>query len=244
MEIIPVVDIKGGDVVQAIRGQRDKYLPVQNSKLVKSSDPLKVAEAFIQKFNFKKFYIADLDSIENKGNNFSVIEKLKRELGIKMMVDIGIKDKDDLDKNVIKHIDWLILGTETLSSLDTVDYVMKLKNSSRITASIDLKGRELQAKYRNFANPRQAINKLNGLGVENFIILDLSWIGTLKGPSIALKELIENFKDKNLVIFTGGGISSVDEVKKLKEIGVSGALIGTAFHRGLIKKDDIFIINR
>ncbi len=76
MEIIPVIDILDGKVVHAVKGERNKYRPVK-SILTKSPHPLDVAKVFKEKLGLTKLYIADINSILEKGNNFRYIEEIK-----------------------------------------------------------------------------------------------------------------------------------------------------------------------
>lgn len=240
MEIIPVIDILRGKVVKAIKGERSKYFPLEDSSLVMSSDPLRMVSAFKQELNLNKFYIADLDSIEQKGNNFQTLKALKQ-LRIEMMVDIGIRDKGDLKKKIINTIDYLILGTETLLSLDTVKYAIGMKTTDKVIVSIDLKEGKILKRYREFISPEASLKILYDAGVRNFIILDLAQVGTLEGPSQKLNDLMRYFNRADLSIFLGGGITSIKDIIQLERIGIKGVLIGTAFHKGFIKKKDIQI---
>lgn len=240
MEIIPVIDIREGKVVKAIRGERNKYFPLEDSSLVMSSDPLRMASAFKQELNLNKLYIADLDSIEQKGDNFLTLEALKQ-LGIEMMVDIGIRDRDDLREKIINIIDYLILGTETLLSLDVVKYAIEMKTTDKVIVSIDLKDGKILKRYREFISPEVSLKILYDAGIRNFIILDLARVGTLEGPSQKLKDFMSYFNRAGLSIFLGGGITSIKDITQLEKIGIKGVLIGTAFHKGFIKKKDIQI---
>jgi len=67
-KIIPVIDILNSKAVHAIKGERAKYKPLE-SKLIKSSDPIEIIKVLKQEFNFREFYIADLDAIiKNRPN--------------------------------------------------------------------------------------------------------------------------------------------------------------------------------
>jgi len=240
MEIIPVIDILKGKVVKAIKGERSKYFPLEDSSLAMSSDPLIMASVFKQGLGLNKLYIADLDSIEQKGDNFKTLEALKP-LGIEIMVDMGIRDRHDLNKKIINTIDYLILGTETLLSLDTVKYAIKIKTADKVIVSIDLKEGKILKKYEEFISPEVSLKILYDAGVRNFIILDLAKVGTLEGPSQKLNDFMNCFKYPDISIFMGGGITSVEDIAQLEKIGIKGVLIGTALHKGLIKKEDLQI---
>ena len=76
VELIPVIDLKGGQVVRAQFGRRDDYRPIQ-SPLSATSDPIDVARGLLSLYPFETFYIADLDAIESVGENEGSIALLK-----------------------------------------------------------------------------------------------------------------------------------------------------------------------
>ncbi|MFH1507386.1 MAG: HisA/HisF-related TIM barrel protein [Candidatus Omnitrophota bacterium] len=244
MEIIPVLDIKNNQVVQAVKGERDRYRPFNDSVISSSTRPIEVVKSFIKNFDFKKFYIADLDSIEGNGDNFDSLVDLCSLKDIQVLSDIGIKDEDDLHKKPINLIDYLILGTETLESLEVLSCLMKIRDNNKIIISIDIKNDLMLARCKELSDPEEAIRILNGMGIMNFIVLDLNQVGSLGGPSNIIQHLITNLRKLHLNLIVGGGIQSVQDMVNLNELGVSGVLIGTAFHRGLIKKSDIDYLHR
>ncbi|HEC93670.1 MAG TPA: HisA/HisF family protein, partial [Candidatus Atribacteria bacterium] len=115
MKIVPVLDILNGEVVHGVRGERDKYRPIK-SILTDSIDPLTLARAFQKKLGLNNLYIADLDSIMGKGNNFEIIKNIKQELNLNIMLDMGVRVENDLKREIINIVDEIILATETLSS--------------------------------------------------------------------------------------------------------------------------------
>ena len=92
MEVIPVIDLKDGAVVHARMGIRSAYTPIE-TPLSPTSRPTDVARGLLSIFPFKKFYVADLDAIENKGNNHEVLKRLSVEFPeLVFWVDAGIAD--------------------------------------------------------------------------------------------------------------------------------------------------------
>ena len=107
MELIPAIDILNNIVVKAFAGQRKKYKPIK-SKLVNSSNLEDIIVALLKEYKFKKIYIADLNAIMGKNNNFKIIKKIiKKFTKIEFWVDFGIKDflnfKQFKDKRQSKH---------------------------------------------------------------------------------------------------------------------------------------------
>lgn len=242
MKIIPVIDVLGGRVVHGIQGKRENYGVIRNSTLVNSSNPVKVAGAFKEKLSLKEVYIADLDSIQGKGNNFSWVKKIKDNLNIDIYLDCGIRQEKDLEKRVIGTVDKIVLGTETLSSFKVVEEALSIKGSDNVIVSIDMKKGEVVSCISDleFEPLEYIVEKFHKIGVNNFIILNLDKVGTMKGIkgiSKELKQLIYDIKGLNL--FIGGGVDSIRTIEILNKLGVTGVLLATALHKGEIPKHEI-----
>src|SRR5260370_28707068 len=92
MDIIPVLDLRGGIVVRAHRGQRDQYRPLE-SPLSPTSDPVDAMRGLYLVYPFRTFYVADLDAIMGTGNNEAVLRRLKAEFpAAALWVDNGVSD--------------------------------------------------------------------------------------------------------------------------------------------------------
>ncbi len=216
MEIIPVLDIMGGRAVAGKSGKRDEYTELE-TVFASSSDPVEIAK----NLPFKRLYVADLNGIMNGTPDIKTLEKLAR---IKrLMVDIGIKESEDIRK--IQNIDVdIIIGTETLKDVDTVK---KVKNP---IVSIDIKDGKVMSRFLP-KNPIEAFKALEKEGVARFIILNVSAVGTMKGADSGLDKILKIKENSKIIV--GGGLGKED-LEKLKIKGVSGALVGTALHRGFL----------
>src|SRR3989304_1881713 len=149
--IIFVLDILDGKAVNAIRGERTKYQPIKGSKICDSANPLDI----ISSLSPKEVYIADLDRLQNLGNNFGLIREISEMT--KTMADIGINSRDDFEK-CAEIADNIILGTET-ASLELLENAVK-KFPGRINVSIDMKnGKVLTKDDRLDVEPEEIIEK-------------------------------------------------------------------------------------
>src|SRR5688572_4295881 len=98
MKLVPVLDLKGGQVVHAREGHRDRYAPLRSS-LCEGADPLVVVEALMRIFDFDTVYVADLDAIEKRGHHRRVLEAIRRRFpGADLWVDSGISDLATLER--------------------------------------------------------------------------------------------------------------------------------------------------
>ncbi|HEY9207276.1 MAG TPA: HisA/HisF-related TIM barrel protein [Candidatus Methanoperedens sp.] len=222
--IIFVLDLLNGNVVHAVKGERAKYQPVKGSVVCGSSAPVEIISAVKP----KEVYVADLDHLQHIGDNFELIEKISKMTGT--MVDIGPENMDDVEK-CARIADTVIIGTET-ASFDLIACAAK-RFPGRINVSIDMKGGVVLTKDRKLKMmPVGLVKKLNGYGIKDIIILELSKVGTSAGIDVEMLKDIAASSNHN--ILAGGGIRNIDDIHALSKIGVSGALVATAVHNGKI----------
>ena len=177
-KVIPVIDILNSEVVHAVKGERRFYKPLK-SYLFDSSNPIDIISHLHLNYNFKEFYIADLDSILNNSPNIELYKELLKISTINIMIDPGIKDKRDLQFFSEFQFDKLILGLETLTRFKVIAEAIKLIGLNNIILSIDLYKevfltdiKELKGKSSSFL-----IEKVSEEGIKELIILDLFRVG-------------------------------------------------------------------
>jgi len=237
MKIIPVMDILDGTVVHAIRGERKKYKPIK-SVMCDSSNPLEVAMAF-KNLGFKELYIADLDSILRKGKNYETIRKISEATGLELMVDAGISDTNSV-KEIFKYqISNLIIGTETVKSLDFVKKCLKKFGNEKIILSLDIKNGKVLSSCSEISmkDPSDVALTFEKLGVKKIIVLDLIRVGSEEGINFSILDKILDAVE--IQIINGGGVRNLADIIELKKRGVYAVLIATALHNGSITKKDI-----
>ena len=222
--IIFVLDLLDGSVVHAVKGERSKYKPIHGSMICDSSDPFEVISAV----NPREIYIADLDHIQEIGDNFEIIKKISGKT--KTMVDIGVKNMDDV-KKCAQIADTVIIGTET-ASFEVIEKA-SIEFPKRINVSIDMKNGYVLTKDTTMEmRPEDLVRRMNKIGIKDIIILDLGKVGTSAGiDEILLKKIAEISIHKILV---GGGIKDVNDIETMGRLGVGGALAATAIHNGKI----------
>ena len=225
--LIFVLDLLDGVVVHAKRGEREKYVPIHRfSSIVTSSDPFSVIEVLKP----REVYIADLNRLMNTGNNRPILEDLRvQNSDLKIMLDYGIKAMADLKEAIVAELaDKFVLGTETIS-LDLLEEASK--SSSGIIVSVDLFNNEvLTSDMKMKIAPLQLIKELNNFPVRELIVLELNRVGTKSGIDFELLARAVELSEHD--ILCGGGVRNCEDVYKMAEIGVKGALVATALHDG------------
>jgi phosphoribosylformimino-5-aminoimidazole carboxamide ribotide isomerase len=212
MRVVPVIDLKGGAAVHAVRGERERYRPI--------GDPLTLARAF----RLEELYVADLDAITGAGDNDAVIRALARES--RVMVDAGVSEPERARALLDLGVDRVVVGTETLDDAEALDAL------TDAVLSVDLRdGRTLSPDPRLAGLP--ALDTIAFLRPpREVIVLDLARVGTSAGPDVAtIAEIHAAFPD--LELLSGGGVRDSDDLRALADAGAAGALVGTALLRGV-----------
>ncbi|MFW9801894.1 MAG: HisA/HisF-related TIM barrel protein [Candidatus Thorarchaeota archaeon] len=231
-EIIPVMDIMAGQVVHGIAGMRDGYRPIE-SDIVEGSNPMDVADAFKQVFGVDRIYIADLDAIRGVGDNFSLVKNIAEATELEIILDGGARTANDIDNLLRTGIQRAIVATETLASQEDLVKIQQMHGNS-IIGSLDLlNGRTLSACQEfNGKDPLAMARILEEHGIRNLIVLELSLVGTRKGP--IHEGLVKICSNSTMRIIAGGGVRNREDLRELFKVGASAALVATALHRKTI----------
>jgi len=212
-----VLDIYNSVVVHAKRGERDSYEPIK-SRIVDSANPLEI----IDSLQPSEVYVADLNRLQERGDNLSVIRDISART--QTMCDIGISSGADLLKDC--GTSTRIIGTETAP-------FELMCNTPSVSVSIDIFKGSILAKDSNTpCNVLELVRVLNECNILDIIVLDMDRVGTSTGfDSNLLCEIVDESKHPVLL---GGGISDEGDLDVLEGIGIKGALVATAIHNGKV----------
>lgn len=235
-KILPVLDIKDGTVVQAIAGRRDSYRPIA-SAIVPSSVPVDVATAIGKQYRARRYYVADLNSLEGNPIQWRVIENLVS-AGFELIVDanwwISGNLKTLLSSGPLRTVrpvfssegivDWnsaanlLSRNPGFLFSLDL--------NDSTIVGDLDL---EIDASLID--RVLTFIARLAEMSLSELILLDVANVGSNSGPRHLelLATIQSSFPELQLV--SGGGVRNIRDVNAFLSAGCQQVLVGSAIHQ-------------
>ena len=243
MRIIPVLDILNGQVVHGIKGERNKYAPIQ-SKLTSSTNPLDVAFAFKSLFPIDELYIADLDAILHQNSTFPYLTKIIDHTKLSIMLDAGIDEISVVQTLLQKGVGKIIIGTETLRSLSNLEAIITQISPQKLIASLDLKNGQILSKDSKLrkCSTLEAALLFEKFGIQELIILELTKVGSESG--VMTPTLRKILQKTSIPIISGGGARNIQDLKTLKGAGVSGVLIATALHKGTITTQDLSFIKK
>ena len=237
MKIIPVIDILNKKAVHAKGGRRNEYQYLK-SPLFTSNNPINIAIT-LEKLGFKEIYLADLDSIINNNINFEILEKIRDSSKIELIVDAGVSNKELACCLFNSNVRKVVIGTETLTSLSFLKEAVQFFGTSRIVVSLDLQGEKMftNSNLTEIKHPFDFLKTVETFGISQIIILDLMRVGCEIGVNIKLiKEILEKF---SIDVFVGGGIRDLSDLIELKNLGVSGVLLGTALYSNKISVEEL-----
>jgi HisA/HisF family protein len=227
MEIIPVLDLKGGVVVRARMGERHLYAPIA-TPLAATSDPLDVARGLLAIHPFATLYVADLDAIEGRGDNGAALRRVKLGCpGLSLWVDNGIADASAAARWLDAGLGSLVLGSETQAD---AALVCSLAADERIILSLDFRGDAFQG-------PSTILDEPSGWPAR-VIAMTLARVGSGAGPDVERLAAVKRIAAGRRV-YAAGGVRDAADLAALARAGIAGALVATALHDGRLGRAEI-----
>lgn len=237
MIILPAVDIIDGKAVRLLKGD-------YNEKTVYGDDPLEFAEKF-KKAGANYIHIVDLEGAKSGGTpNFGTIKRIIEKSGLFCEIGGGIRDIETIEKYINAGASRVILGTAAAEKPEFLKEAVR-KFGGKIAVGADLKDGYIAVKgwtRKTDITAKKFFNDLSRIGVKTVICTDISKDGAMQGTNVGLyKELSAEF---DIDIIASGGVSSLKDIKALKDLGVCGAIIGKAYYSGAIKIEDALEVAR
>lgn len=227
MKIFPAIDLYEKKAVRLLKGD-------YNQMTVYSDDPVSVARDFKSR-GAEYIHVVDLEGAKDGTTpNIDVVRDIARKTGLFVEIGGGIRTLDVLEKYFDAGVKRAILGTAAVLDEDFLVKAVRMYGDKIAVGAdvkdgyIAIKGWLESSKYTLDA----FILKMQNIGVSTVICTDISKDGAMKGTNL---EMYRDLSQKYSVnIIASGGVSSIDDVKALAEIGVYGAIIGRAYYIGAI----------
>jgi phosphoribosylformimino-5-aminoimidazole carboxamide ribotide isomerase len=236
MRVLPVLDVRQGEVVHGIAGRRSEYRPIR-STLTSSSSPRAIAAAFRAHFALTELYLADLDALAGAPPDVRLYQDLHGD-GFRLWVDAGVREAADAAPLIESGIARIIAGLETLAGPTVLRDLCEIHGPERIVFSLDLRaGQPLGGWAANDVESvaAQAID----MGVLSIILLDVARVGT--GAGTGTEELLQRLSRSHPHVewLVGGGVRNGQGLCRLKAIGARGVLVASALHDGTLTHNDV-----
>ena len=231
MIIFPAIDIKDGNCVRLRQGRFDE-------KDIYFDNPVEVAVKWEEK-GAEFIHIVDLDGAKDgKSKNYSIIEEIAKTVKIPIQVGGGIRNEDAIKNLLDAGVNRVILGTAAVNDESFLKKMVE-KYKEKIVVSVDAKeGIVAVDGWINLSTVKSTdfIENLQKIGVKTIVYTDIAKDGMMQGPNFEIYEEVE--KTSDIDVIASGGVSTIDDVKRLKEIDVYGAIIGKALYIEEIKLED------
>ena len=227
MIIFPAIDLVSGKAVRLYKGDYKQMT-------VYSDDPVSVALDF-KKCGAGHIHIVDLDGAKDgTASNLETVIKIKNESGLFCEVGGGIRDITTIKKYLDSGIDRVILGTAAVNN-DSLLNEAASSYGERIAVGVDIKDGFVAVKgwlENSRIEAFEFCDRMRQKGIKTLICTDISKDGAMQGTNIELyKKLADKF---DINITASGGVSSIEDVRKLAEMKLYGAIIGKAYYTGAV----------
>lgn len=227
MELFPAIDLIGGCAVRLVKGDYAQ-------KTVYSENPAEVAKSFAAA-GAKYLHVVDLEGAKDGGTpNLETIKNIVEKGGLLVEVGGGIRSEEVIKKYLDAGVFRVILGTAAVQNPAFLEEMVQ-KYGEKIAVGVDIKDGMVAIKGWTEVSAESCFDfceKLQKIGVKTIICTDISKDGLLSGTNLELyKELSEKF---SVDIVASGGVTTLDDVKKLADMGMYGAILGKALYTGNI----------
>ena len=227
MILLPAIDLYEGKVVRLTKGdytQMTVYAP----------DPVAQAEEF-QRSGAQWLHTVDLEGAKDGTTpNFGVVEAICRQTGLKVEIGGGIRSLDTIARYLDAGVERVILGTKAVTDPDFLEQALG-RFGARVAVGVDLKDGAIAIRgWKETAEQPvgEFFRRLCALGVKTVVCTDVSRDGMLGGTNVELYQSLSRSYDLELI--ASGGVSSLNDLQKLKTIGLYGAILGKALYTGAL----------
>lgn len=228
MLIIPAIDLIGGDCVRLLKGAYEKQITY-------GRNPVEQALRF-QSAGFKRLHVIDLEGArDGEGKNREAIRKLIKASRVPVQVGGGIRSAEDVEQLLSWGASRLILGTLALEGPDEVNSWVARWGSDPFTVSLDLRDGKLQTEgwlVESELGLEQVVERLVDWGIGEVICTDVEADGTLQQPNWTTYRQLLKLLPTGTFLIAAGGVSTPQHIRRLKELGLSGAIVGRALYEG------------
>lgn len=227
MKILPAIDLYEGKAVRLFRGDYDQMT-------VYDENPVNTALKF-KEAGARWIHVVDLEGARDGGTpNMGVIKEIIDATGLKVEIGGGIRNMETIEKYLDMGASRVILGTSAITNENLVVEATRLRGN-RIAVGADVKDGYVAIRgwtQKSMYTLHDFCENMQMKGVKYIICTDISKDGALEGTNRAMYEkLTAKYKMR---FIASGGISSIDDIRALKDIGLYGAIIGKAYYQGVI----------
>ncbi|WP_440911441.1 1-(5-phosphoribosyl)-5-[(5-phosphoribosylamino)methylideneamino]imidazole-4-carboxamide isomerase [Candidatus Pelagibacter sp.] len=235
MKIFPAIDIKDKKCVRLVKGDFDNKTEYKMS-------PVDQAGKY-KDHGFKNLHIVDLDgALTGETVNLDIIEKIVSKFNIKIEIGGGVRSFESIQRYADVGVEKVILGSAAIKDRNFLKEACE-KFPSKIALGLDAKDGYLSVSgWKENSNKLTLdyLREVNEYGASRLIYTDINRDGMKQSPNF--EETIKVARTSNCPVIISGGVSSIDDIKKAKELNnqnIEGIIVGKAIYDGDIKLDEL-----
>ena len=234
IELIPAIDIIGGQCVRLTKGDYDQ-------KTVYRDSPAEVAKEF-EDLGFKRLHVVDLDGAKSKHIvNDAVLKSITTATNLIVDFGGGIKTDEDIEKAFASGASMVTVGSIAVTHPELFMGWLEKYGAERMILGADVRHGKISIngwKEDSEEDLLPFLKKYIDAGVRNVLCTEISKDGTLSGPAIDLyKEIMAAYPELHLI--ASGGVSSIDDIKALDAAGIPSVVFGKAIYEGKINLNEL-----
>lgn len=231
MIIFPAIDLYDKKAVRLYKGD-------YQNMTVYSDNPIEIARDF-EDAGATHIHMVDLEGAKDGTTpNIDIVTDVAQNTNLFVEIGGGIRDMDTVDKYLSAGVDRVILGTAAVNDREFLLSAVK-KYGEKIAVGADVKEGFVAIKgwlEKSQLTLDDFLSDMQSIGVKYIICTDISKDGAMRGTNLELyKELSQKY---SMCITASGGVSSIDDVKNLRQMNIYGAIIGKAYYIGAINLKD------
>jgi phosphoribosylformimino-5-aminoimidazole carboxamide ribotide isomerase len=235
MKIFPAIDIKDKKCVRLIRGDFDNKTEYEMS-------PVEQAGKY-KDHGFKNLHIVDLDgALIGDTVNLDIIKEIVSKFDLKIEIGGGIRNFKSIEKYTDAGVEKVILGSAAIKDKNFLEEACK-KFPNKIALGLDAKDGYLSVSgWKENSNQLTLdyLKEINDFGASRLIYTDINRDGMKQSPNLEETDKVANIS--NCPVIVSGGVSSIDDIKKAKELNnsnIEGIIVGKAIYDGDIKLEEL-----
>ncbi|MBJ7281037.1 MAG: bifunctional 1-(5-phosphoribosyl)-5-((5-phosphoribosylamino)methylideneamino)imidazole-4-carboxamide isomerase/phosphoribosylanthranilate isomerase PriA [Rhodoluna sp.] len=234
--LLPAVDVADGKAVRLSQGEAGTETDY--------GSPVDAAKVFIEA-GAEWIHLVDLDAAFSRGSNRELIREVIAQSGsVKIELSGGIRDSESLKVALEAGATRVNLGTAALENPDWTSEVISAYGD-KIAVGLDVRGTTLAARgwTQEGGDLFEVLERLEQSGCPRYVVTDVTKDGMLLGPNIEMLKLV--LARTNKPVIASGGISSLDDLKRLRELvplGLEGAILGKSLYAGKFTLEQALVV--
>ena len=216
MELYPAVDVQGGRVARSLANE----------------DPVTVARRFARD-GARWIHVVDLDGAFGTGENRAVVRRLLAAVGLPVQVGGGLASEAEIAERLEWGAQRVVIGSRAAIDAALVARLVARHGPQRLAVGIDVRDGQVAPRGSGAVldlSPLELAGRVQAAGVRTVVYTDAARDGALTGPDLAGARAVAALG--NLDVIVSGGVASLDDLRRARDAGLAGAIVGRALHEG------------